>query len=733
MPLTKSVAVVGAGPGGLVCAHKLLRLTPFSVTIFEKASRVGGLWERNSLINPEMQTNFCRFTASFSDLAWESVDLGRPAPIYPKAWMVENYLQHYAQKYIPNECFEFSTRVTNAERHSAGWRITAVKRDGKKVYHFDYLVVATGSLSTPRDLDCDVDEMLRNDPLLPILHSTQYRQLEQMYPPQQNHEGKMRQRVLMIGGSHSGADISTLIASQASNARWNPTKSTSKPDVEIIHVMHNRMYAVPGISRDRTSQSVSFHPLEFTLCERANRGPKPISFQVGLASKQVNEELRMFCKAIAEGELQEEKDDDGLPPYAIMSETYELFVDSGVIAPVMGVVKKLEKDLKSGTIMATIQRRDSKFETVNNISAVINATGFDSCGSLSFLSAEVLKQLEFDPTNTRLPMVLDTSYMAQHSGVPGIAFLGFTPVNWGIMEMQARAIAAKWSNGLPFEDPASRNALVTHMRSLREAINDPKRRSEVPQYLFSDYIGLMEQAGRELKAAKINGSYGDYDGFVCAARYVGPGEDKAEAIKTMNSVQYLQQRIQKNRYLLGKVTFSGLLGNWIGRSEHISGLQLSHKFEVHPRQPTSPEYDQEYLILHYITGQDFSDDTRSVARYREADDELSIWTVKPRPQLGTDELFITFRFNRGEDGSIQGLADSLGGDLSYIYHLDFKGSKLHRFNVTRRTKDSPDYTVYFERPSRKSPTHEVIKSNREPWSTSGSLDVGPTAATPTSL
>jgi cation diffusion facilitator CzcD-associated flavoprotein CzcO len=48
------VAIVGAGPGGLVAASKLLQTGILSVTIFEKGQRIGGLWAANSLINPEM-------------------------------------------------------------------------------------------------------------------------------------------------------------------------------------------------------------------------------------------------------------------------------------------------------------------------------------------------------------------------------------------------------------------------------------------------------------------------------------------------------------------------------------------------------------------------------------------------------------------------------------------------------------------------------------------------------
>jgi flavin-dependent dehydrogenase len=52
--MKKRVAVVGAGPGGLVAASKLLRTGKLCVTIFEKGQRIGGLWAADSLINPEM-------------------------------------------------------------------------------------------------------------------------------------------------------------------------------------------------------------------------------------------------------------------------------------------------------------------------------------------------------------------------------------------------------------------------------------------------------------------------------------------------------------------------------------------------------------------------------------------------------------------------------------------------------------------------------------------------------
>jgi cation diffusion facilitator CzcD-associated flavoprotein CzcO len=107
------------------------------------------------------------FTAAFSDLSWESVDLnGQPTPVYPKAWMVEKYLQEYAERWIISRKGEdeqrivLGTRVTSAARVMGKWRIATITScsdgDVEKVQYFDYLVIATGYLSGPKPLDKDI-------------------------------------------------------------------------------------------------------------------------------------------------------------------------------------------------------------------------------------------------------------------------------------------------------------------------------------------------------------------------------------------------------------------------------------------------------------------------------------------------------------------------------------------------------------------------------------------------
>lgn len=82
--VAKSVLVVGAGPAGLVAAKSLLEsnkaMETFKVTVFDSADRIGGMWragadETGEKCSPEMRTNLSRFTVTFPDFAWQSVDL----------------------------------------------------------------------------------------------------------------------------------------------------------------------------------------------------------------------------------------------------------------------------------------------------------------------------------------------------------------------------------------------------------------------------------------------------------------------------------------------------------------------------------------------------------------------------------------------------------------------------------------------------------------------------------
>src|SRR5262249_23349521 len=93
--MTNSVAVIGAGPGGLVAARWLLA-QGFEPTIFEQSPMLGGQWSGvagRSGVWPTMHTNTSRILTAFGDLDHEN-DL-----VYPSNRDILAYLNRYAEKF----------------------------------------------------------------------------------------------------------------------------------------------------------------------------------------------------------------------------------------------------------------------------------------------------------------------------------------------------------------------------------------------------------------------------------------------------------------------------------------------------------------------------------------------------------------------------------------------------------------------------------------------------------
>ena len=139
--MTRSVAVIGAGPGGLVAARWLLS-QGFEPTIFEQAPMLGGQWTGlpgRSGVWPAMHTNTSRIMTAFSDLEHES-DL-----VYPSNRDILDYLHRYAETFSLTSRIRFSTRVKLLSRDDAGWLVKHAGTDES----FDRVVVASGRFHAP--------------------------------------------------------------------------------------------------------------------------------------------------------------------------------------------------------------------------------------------------------------------------------------------------------------------------------------------------------------------------------------------------------------------------------------------------------------------------------------------------------------------------------------------------------------------------------------------------------
>lgn len=130
-------------------------------------------------------------------------------------------------------------------------------------------------------------------------------------------------------------------------------------------------------------------------------------------------------------------------------------------------------------------KNEAEDSSISDIAAIVCATGFDASPSLSFLPAEVLQTLQFDPTDDGFPLALNVHTTVSRS-IPTLGFVGFyrSPY-WGVMEMQARYLAKLWSGDSAAAKALEDDVTLETMMKLRK---NPRR----SQFPMGDYAYLME-------------------------------------------------------------------------------------------------------------------------------------------------------------------------------------------------------------------------------------------------
>ncbi|TAQ87331.1 hypothetical protein B7494_g4370 [Chlorociboria aeruginascens] len=728
----KSIAIIGAGPAGLVAAKTLLHSYPigtFAVTIFEQGTSVGGLWavEANpnyGLINPDMSTNLSQFTVCFSDLAWETLELQPAANIFPKAWQVNRYLEYYARKFIPAGVISFQTQVKNAEQiHADGrskWEITFINlRDqSEKNQMFDCLIIATGLFSGPGPVPFELDGTDFSLSSAHILHSSGFRRLGDLSSTgQQPSQGK----ILIVGGSHSGAEVAAAIAMQMSDARYSPSGSGIEP-LEIIHAVPYPLFALPPFVQSDKGLSPTFMPLDVLLNDLSSRLDDPISFGYGHTNPEKQGQLEGLLETLMNG-ARDEKDSGGSEkekptqfntPYAVISESYVEFVRSGAITPILGRVVRLsnqkEEITQKGTelICATIIE-DSVEIKIKDIVAVVNATGFSS-PALDFISSNLKDSIGLDANYPHLPLLLNRDASTSSGTAPrSLALIGFSYGSyWGVLETQARIVAKKWalddesSLSLPSDLDEKSEKLYSFMKELRSTMKDNP--SSVPQNFLGDYPGLMEEASRELGLQRVDLNWGPKEGMVNPARYIDSRVDSAEARKTMKKLQKMTDASANYREFSARATFRALQGNWNVKSKGSLGsttnaLPMTATFN--PRCPTDITFDLEYLFVLRAEEPNRPSDCdthaneleRSVYRLRETANEIEVWNVNPREDLTVDKLRYTLKFSKATSDDKKRcltLEVELSTDPKYmatVHSFQFSGVHVTKFTIGDRSND----------------------------------------------
>ncbi|TPX08828.1 uncharacterized protein E0L32_009768 [Thyridium curvatum] len=767
--MPKTVCIVGAGPSGLVAAKTLLQQEGpgFHVTLFDAQPRIGGLWPSSprgeaavaatGLVHPLMRANQSRHTVQFSDLAWDAAD-----PQFPPAWQVGRYLSRYAERYLLTAAagaaaaaaIRLGCRVETAEPvvpgdSARGWRVTVRDVAEDRVEDagvFDYLVVASGFFSKPM---IPAELSLSPAAEVPVIHSSRYRDLEGLLEKASGQGGK----IVIAGGQMSGVEIAGTIATHLSSAVNSPgTPSIPNADKYTIHhIIQRPSWTFPLLTSPKAGHAAApFLPCDLPSYNLSNR-PRPLVNKQG----HISIEAAQTANSVFQGVIGTDQSDfspqlaiggDALddPPYITFSDTYLEFVRSGLITVSHGKLAGVD-----GTT-ATLSPPGE--EAISDVAAVVLATGFDASSAIAYLPPQTREALSFSPAHhPDLPVAL-AFHGTHHPSVPNLGFVGFyrSPY-WGVMEMQARFLAATWScaaTATPLP-PALRSALerddsVERVLALRA---DPARTSQFP---MGDYAFLMQEFAAAL-GLEISAPVGQtpplpHNGLgmdiLTPARYAavaaqaagGRGRQQQEEEVAASLRQTLDTAVAglaRGRFVAAAV-FRSLQGEWSLERDLASALpshpsgHFSGTARFLLRGGTADgrrggveqaakdgdyEFEQPGLEYLYVedgefraeNGMAFRATRRYVWRYDEARDALSVWFARTDDARRADYLFHEVEFIVPEEGEgddpgrgWQAKAGHLCVEDFYDvkYEFNFKAVNLKDWRLAYTVKGpKKDYTI----------------------------------------
>ncbi len=186
------IAVIGAGPVGLIAGRELLRRGFRDFTIFEKEGAVGGTWHIHSYpgLACDVKAHAYTFTGA-GNPDWSASYVGQAE--------IEAYLQRCAREFGLEPHLRLNTKIAAARYQGAGeWILEA---EGGETATFDFVINAMGNQHTPILPEIDGIERFRGD----SWHSTNW-----------NHEVSLEgKRIAVVGSAAAAVQIVPEIAKQA--------------------------------------------------------------------------------------------------------------------------------------------------------------------------------------------------------------------------------------------------------------------------------------------------------------------------------------------------------------------------------------------------------------------------------------------------------------------------------------------------------------------------------------
>jgi dimethylaniline monooxygenase (N-oxide forming) len=407
----RRVAVVGAGPSGLVAA-KSLKEEGLDPVVFEQADDVGGQWygpSAHSGVWPGIRANTSKTLDTFSDFP-----PAESLPMFPRVEGLRDYLRSYAKTFDLDRSIRLKTPVQRVERDDGSWRI--VTGDGGDE-RFDGVVVAGGRFNRPRHPAIEGLEYFAGE----VVHSFRYRGRDAF-------RGK---RVIVLGNSVSGTEIASDLAIDDS---IRVTASLRKP-----------RYVIPRVSRGVPSDWRFF--TRFSAYLPMALPPETVADGLKRLVLDVSGHPSQYGAPAPHNNI--------MVAQITLCQHWLAYVAEGRIRCRPAIF---------GVRGRTVVFADGREEEAD---AIVTATGYDL--SLPFLPEDIRRILNADSTG------LDLYVHTFHPDLPGLAFIGqyilvgpYAPC----VELQARWIAMVWSGvrELPPRDRMERG--IEAWRDMRKMGSD---------------------------------------------------------------------------------------------------------------------------------------------------------------------------------------------------------------------------------------------------------------------
>ncbi|TMP24607.1 hypothetical protein CWB99_21580 [Pseudoalteromonas rubra] len=205
MKRSLNVAVIGAGPSGIVATKELIAAA-HQVTCFEMADNIGGVFNFREEEGGVYES--CMLTSSITATTYSDFNSKKGAPYYFTHQEYHQYLSDYCDNFALRESIKLSTKVEHIVQLEDGkWQVTTklLPEGDSKTQIFDAVAICTGVHKKAMIPEFKGKEQFKGQ----IVHSSSYK----------NAQPYKDKKVVVIGVGESGADVVKEISDVAQSCQ----------------------------------------------------------------------------------------------------------------------------------------------------------------------------------------------------------------------------------------------------------------------------------------------------------------------------------------------------------------------------------------------------------------------------------------------------------------------------------------------------------------------------------